>query len=392
MIAVAQAFLVGSTYIPFLYGWWLPIVPAAMAAIGSAAAVTAYLAHTASDIRKTFGRYLSDEIVTTLLENPEGQKLGGERREITILTSDLRGFTSTSERLPPEKVIEVLNFYLGRMAESITRYNGTIDEFMGDGILILFGAPIRREDDTQRAIACAVDMQLQMATVNQQMVDWGMPPLEMGIGIHTGEVVVGNIGSEKRTKYGIVGNHVNLTYRIESFTTGGQIYISHAALRAAGDMTVQIAGQQIVMPKGVAEPITIHDVVGVGAPYNLALSQEEETFMPLASALPVCFSLVHSKQVDDALLTGQVIELSEKSALIRASELIVNQVEALNNIKLNFLSLGGAIESIDVYAKVVNKAAALSQFYIRFTSVPPTVATQLDALKATSSVETPQAT
>jgi adenylate cyclase len=182
-------------------------------------------------IRKVFGRYLTNEVVANLLENPEALKLGGERRKITILTSDLRGFTAISEQLPPEEVVKILNVYLHNMADVIGKYYGTIDEFMGDGILVLFGAPTAREDDAVRAVACAVDMQLAMDNVNEKMTDWGLPLLEMGIAINTGEVVVGNIGSETRTKYGIVGSHVNLTYRIESYTVGGQIFISESTFQ-----------------------------------------------------------------------------------------------------------------------------------------------------------------
>jgi adenylate cyclase len=184
--------------------------------------------------------------------------MGGERRRITMLTSDIRGFTATAEKLPPEEVIKILNFYLGHMAEVITKYQGTIDEFMGDGILVLFGAPTHRNDDAQRSVACALEMELAMTPVNQQMTAWGFAPLSMGIGINTGEVVVGNIGSEKRTKYGIVGNQVNLTYRIESYTTGGQILISENTLQEAEE-TVIINGTKIVQPKGIQEFITIYD-------------------------------------------------------------------------------------------------------------------------------------
>ncbi|MHC5824709.1 MAG: adenylate/guanylate cyclase domain-containing protein, partial [Nostoc sp.] len=177
-------------------------------------------------IRQVFGRYLSDTVVANLLESPERLKLGGERRKITILTSDLRGFTALSERFAPEEVIHILNLYLEYMADLINHYQGTIDEFMGDGILVLFGAPIGKEDDALRAVTCACAMQLAMVGVNEKMKTLGWPLLEMGIGINTGEVIVGNIGSEKRTKYGIVGSQVNLTYRIESYTSGGQILIS----------------------------------------------------------------------------------------------------------------------------------------------------------------------
>ena len=184
--------------------------------------------------RQTFGRYLSDEVVATLLDQPEALTLGGEKRKVTLLMSDLRGFSTISERRPPETVVEILNIYLGRMADVITDYYGTIDEFIGDAILVIFGAPILREDDALRAVACAIDMQRAMAGVNTQLAERGLPKLEMGIGINTGEVVVGNIGSLKRTKYGVVGSHVNLTARIESYTVGGQVLTTESTLDAAG--------------------------------------------------------------------------------------------------------------------------------------------------------------
>ncbi|MDM8569547.1 adenylate/guanylate cyclase domain-containing protein, partial [Thiotrichales bacterium HSG1] len=167
-------------------------------------------------IRNVFGRYLTDEVVDTLLETKSGLTMGGERREITILTSDLRGFTAQSNKLSSEQVIKILNFYLEAMGEIIAKYYGSINDFLGDGILVFFGAPIVRDDDPQRAVACAISMELAMTAVNEQLFNWGFDCLEMGIGINTGEVVVGNIGSEKRTKYSAIGNEVNLAYRIES--------------------------------------------------------------------------------------------------------------------------------------------------------------------------------
>src|SRR5712692_5026563 len=185
-------------------------------------------------IRKMFGRYLTDDVVKSLLESPEGLKLGGERRKITLVMSDLRGFTSMSGRLAPEQVVTMLNHYLGTMVEVIQTYQGTIDEFIGDAIFILFGAPIQRQDDAERAVACAMAMQLAIEGVNAQNRAEGLPEVEMGIGIHTGEVVVGNIGSDKYAKYDVVGSHVNLTARIESCTVGSQILISEATHREVG--------------------------------------------------------------------------------------------------------------------------------------------------------------
>ncbi|MCL2928179.1 MAG: adenylate/guanylate cyclase domain-containing protein [Trichodesmium sp. St16_bin4-tuft] len=376
-IFVAGGVLFASTYIAFLWNWWLPVVPAFLGMITSAIVITAYIARTAQNIRKTFGRYLTDEVVATLLESPQGLKLGGERRKITILTSDLRGFTATSERLPPEEVVKILNFYLGYMADVITEYQGTIDEFMGDGILVLFGAPTYRGDDPTRAVACAIAMQLAMEPVNKQMKEWGLTPLEMGIGINTGEVVVGNIGSWKRTKYGIVGNQVNLTYRIESYTTGGQILISETTLNEVGSI-IKINGKKEVMPKGVKKPITIYDLGGIGGKYNLFLPKEEEIYLPLKEAISLHYVVLDGKNVSACGQSGSLVKLSKKEAEIQVVNSGENIPHALINIKINFFWDGK--ESEDVYGKVLDKKAENGNFYIHFTAKPPDVSAKLESL------------
>lgn len=380
---LAGGILVASTYGAFILGWWIPIVPPILALTMSAIAITAYVARTAIEIRKTFGRYLTDSIVANLLESPEGLKLGGERRTITILTSDLRGFTAISERFPAEEVVKILNFYLGYMADVITQYQGTIDEFMGDGILVLFGAPTIKDDDAARAVACAVAMQLAMVTVNNKMKEWNLPQLEMGIGINTGEVVVGNIGSEKRTKYGVVGSQVNLTYRIESYTVGGQILISESTFQEV-ESFVSIKGRKEVQPKGVQSPITIYDVKGITGKYNIFLFQEDELFISLPKEICIQFhyALLDGKHISNSLFTGNLVKLSNKGAEIRADKIESNAIpEPLSNIKLNLLTPDNPIQaSGDIYGKVLGKPAEVGSFYIRFTSKPPAIEAMLDSL------------
>ncbi len=183
-------------------------------------------------IRKTFGRYMSDEVVESILDTPEGLSLGGEQKLVTVMMSDLRGFTAICERLTPEEVISMLNMYLETMTEVILKYKGTIIEFLGDGILALFGAPVTRDDDAQRAVACVLEMQLLMPTVNARFREKGFEEVTMGCGLNTGQVVAGNIGSNLRSKYGIVGNAINLAGRIESFTVGGQVLVSESTIQA----------------------------------------------------------------------------------------------------------------------------------------------------------------
>jgi signal transduction histidine kinase/class 3 adenylate cyclase len=334
-------------------------------------------------IRSTFGRYLTEEVVHELLSRPDALKLGGERRKITILTSDLRGFTAISERLQPEKVVKILNFYLERMADVITKYQGTIDEFMGDGILVLFGAPIPRENDTTRAIACAVEMQLQLNSVNEQMQAWGLPPLEMGIGINTGEVVVGNIGSERRTKYGVVGSQVNLTYRIESYTTNGEIFISDSTFKEV-ETIVEITGAKQIHPKGLTQPITIYSVSGIGGDYNLFIPLESEIFKSLVVPLSVQYLILDGKSLGNEIFTGSLIELSHNGGKI-----IVQQGEQdsipghFTNIKLVLLNFSSEEVSEDIYAKVLETPAEDGSFYIRFTAKHPQIANKLNELYST---------
>lgn len=181
-------------------------------------------------IRATFGRYLSDDIVDEILESPEGLELGGDLREVTIMMSDIRGFTSLAEHLPPQQVVTLLNRYLGRMTEIILEHGGTIDEFLGDAVLAVFGAPRSGDDDADRAVRCAIAMQAAMETINKENADDGLPQLDMALALNTGSVIAGNIGSERRAKYGFVGHAMNVTSRIEDATGPGEILISESTL------------------------------------------------------------------------------------------------------------------------------------------------------------------
>jgi adenylate cyclase len=212
-------------------------------------------------IRATFGRYLSDEIVTDILERPEGLELGGDLRRVSILMSDIRGFTTLSENLAPAQVVKMLNRYLGTMTDIIMAHNGTIDEFIGDAILAVFGAPQFREDDADRAVQCALAMQAAMLEVNALNVAEGFPAVTIGIAINTGDVIAGNIGSERRSKYGFVGHAMNVTSRIEDITAGGEILISDSTLQSLARNYSQGRSQQLNV-RGIDETILVHQITG----------------------------------------------------------------------------------------------------------------------------------
>ncbi len=213
-------------------------------------------------IRDTFGRYLSEQVVAEILESPGGVKLGGELRDITILVSDLRGFTSMTQSLGPEQVLEIINRYLERMTDVIMRHQGTIDEFAGDGILVFFGAPVPVIDHTSRAVACALEMQAALEELNGEHASLGLPELKMGIGVNCGELVVGNIGSEKRQKYGAMGTPINIAFRVEAQTSGGEVLVTPEIYeRLSQDLEVAAARQTSL--KGLEETVTLYQVVGI---------------------------------------------------------------------------------------------------------------------------------
>ncbi len=226
-------------------------------------------------IRSVFGRYLTDDIAETLLDSPEGLSMGGERREITILIADIRGFTKLSSHLEPEKVVTLVNNFLSEMTRVIMSFGGTIDEFIGDAILALFGAPRAMEGHAGKAVACALEMQQAMQAVNDLNQQSGLPELATGIGINTGEVIVGNIGSEQRAKYGVVGHNVNFASRIESYTDGGQILVSDRTHEACAGL-LETRGEMSVRPKGFDEDVLIHDICGIGGTYQIRIQHPNQ--------------------------------------------------------------------------------------------------------------------
>ena len=327
-------------------------------------------------IRDAFGRYLTDEVVSHVLESPTGLELKGEKRTVTMMMTDLRGFTSLSERLAPERVVAIVNRYLTTMVPIIKQYQGMIDEFIGDAIFVLFGAPTWQEDDAQRAVACAVAMQLAMDSVNEENRREDLPELEMGIGIHTGPVVVGNVGSPDRMKYGVVGSHVNLTSRIQSYTTGGQILISDATRREVGHI-LKTGTRMDVKAKGIEHPVTLYDALGIGRPHKLYLSETDETVVPLVEEVSLRYEIVEANHLGGESYKGSLTKLSPKRAEIR----LERPVPLLSNLKLNLVGAGGQDIAGALYAKVVGTiAGSPGAFSVRFTSTSPEIESILRGL------------
>jgi PAS domain S-box-containing protein len=330
-------------------------------------------------IRDTFGRYLTDEVVSAVLESPSGLQMGGEKRKVTMMMTDLRGFTSLSERLAPERVVRMLNRYLTTMVTIIKQYQGTIDEFIGDAIFVLFGAPVWQENDAQRAVACAVAMQLAMDSINEQNRQEDMPEIEMGIGLHTGQVVVGNIGSPERTKYGVVGKHVNLTSRIQSYTVGGQILISEITRQDVG--RILKPGKQVeVNLKGLEHPVTLFEVLGIGGSHKLLLPDTAEALVPLEEEISLRYEVLEANRVGGEMSKGSFIKLSPKGAEARLETPVPN----LSNLRMHLIGIAGEEISGTLYGKVVGIVSGSStSFSVRFTSVSPEIETFLRTVGST---------
>jgi class 3 adenylate cyclase len=321
-------------------------------------------------IRDTFGRYVSPEVAKTLLESPEGLKFGGEKREITVLMSDLRGYTQFAEQGDPAWVMEMLNDYLARMTDIIIAYGGTINEFIGDAIFAVYGAPIPHRDHTERAAASALAMQRAMAEINRAHAERGRPRFEMGIGINTGEAVVGNIGSEQRAKYAIVGAAVNLAARVEGCTVGGQIFLSPSAYEQIRDL-VEVAPPVPVEVKGIAEPLLLYELRGIGGQFAQRLPEmDTEVDQQVNVSLPLTCWVIDGKVISKEALTGAVLRLGMRQLEVRLD----TSLRPLTNVRLRLRYPGLEHDSGDLYGKVLaaEQQDGVGLTRIRLTSVDAT--------------------
>jgi class 3 adenylate cyclase len=209
-------------------------------------------------IRNTFGSYVDPEFARALLKRPEAGRLGGRRQEVAILMADIRGFTPMTERLSPEDTIDMLNRYFSAIIPLIQKHRGIIVDFIGDAILVFF-EPVDPSiaDTAHRGVRCAFDMQAAMDELNRELSERGLPALRMGIGLHSGPVVVGNIGSKTRKKYGIVGASVNITQRIQGQSGEGETVVSEPVVGKIRSRVVVVRSFSATL-KGVSAPMKLY--------------------------------------------------------------------------------------------------------------------------------------
>ncbi|MES9874734.1 MAG: adenylate/guanylate cyclase domain-containing protein [Candidatus Sedimenticola sp. PURPLELP] len=306
------------------------------------------------------GRVDEDEMaafhrsVDRLLAEAGVGEISPEVKRVTILLSDLRGFTAMSESCPATDVIGMLNGYFSRMSEIIAGYGGIIDKFMGDAILALFGVPEAAEDDLERALACAVDMQRAMDEINHDHEQSGLPSIHMGIGINTGDVAAGSLGSDVHREYTVIGDEVNLASRIEAYSLRGQILLSENSHQLAGDL-VETGSANEVYVKGRREPVRLYDLIAVLKPERVDVPRRDPRNSPrVMVTLPLVYQCVEEKQVLPEKYEGEVLDISYSGMLARMHDYLPPYTEI--KITLSLSIMGGATAA--VYAKVLRSAKA----------------------------------
>ena len=213
-----------------------------------------------SKIKNTFKRYVSKSVVDQLLDDDQKLNLGGEERDVTVLFSDIRGFTAMSEKMTPKEVVRTLNSYFSEMIDIIFKYDGTLDKIVGDELMVVFGAPISRDDDAERAVKTAVGMVEALRKFNEKREKQNKVPINAGIGINKGKVISGNIGSKDQMDYTVIGDTVNLGARLCSFAGPLKIIISQSVKDEIGDL-YKTRKLDAIKVKGKRKPVEIFKVL-----------------------------------------------------------------------------------------------------------------------------------
>jgi adenylate cyclase len=296
------------------------------------------------ELRDLFGRYVSDEVVDRLVDSTDGITLRGERRELTLLLADICGFTTLAETLPPERVVTVLNSYLEVAISRIFEFGGTINEILGDGLLVFFGAPIDDPAAAEHAVAAGLALQMDMPELNERHRRLGLPELTIGVAVHKGEAVVGPIGSENRMKYAAVGRNVNIVGRIETHARGGQVLISDAILAEVRDL-VTTTGKFELRAKGVPPGLSVHAVSAIAGPYQLVLPQRVHELREVKAPFGLTVARVVDQRVGENT-PADLLAIGVDAARLRTSLMLA----PLDHLAINLPSgsIFGTVSECDV--------------------------------------------
>ncbi|MCK5236033.1 MAG: adenylate/guanylate cyclase domain-containing protein, partial [Deltaproteobacteria bacterium] len=224
--------------------------------------------------KKAFSTYVPPQVVSEILKDPDSLKLGGEKRYVSILFSDIRGFTSLSEKMPPEQLVALLNKYLTPMTEIIFKEKGTLDKYIGDAIMAIFNAPVDLPEHPKKACKVALAMIAKLSKVNMEWTSRGLPSIKIGIGLHCGEAVVGNMGAALRFDYTAIGDTVNTASRLEGMTKlyGVGILVSDDIYKNARD-TFIFRELDLLRVKGKNRPIAVYELMEQGERASYLMNQ-----------------------------------------------------------------------------------------------------------------------
>jgi len=288
--------------------------------------------------------------ISTLLDDFFTESESTQNREVTILLSDIRGFTALSERYEAIKIVTMLNNYFSEMNKIIMHHGGVIDKYMGDAIMVLFGISENAPDNVNKAIVCAVEMQIAMDKVNKMNQASALPELFMGIGINTGIVSSGYMGSDLHNEYTVIGDEVNLTSRIESHSLRGQVLVSEHTYEKVKDY-VEIGSINKVRVKGKSDLVKLYEIVASHWKHSLEVPRREirnSVRVEINTSFP--FQIVKGKEVLAEIYTGQMKDLSYQGGF----SIIQQPLEAMTDIMLSLsLSVIGG-ETRDIYGKIMS--------------------------------------
>jgi adenylate cyclase len=294
--------------------------------------------------------------------------LSVEPREVTILLADLRGFMALTATLPAGAVIDMLNQCLDRLSTLVHRHHGTIDKFMGDAVMVLFGVPAARGDDVFRALSCAVEMQIAIRDLNAGFRSQGLPELHLGIGVNTGTVMAGRFGSQAYSEYTVIGEEVNLASRIEAFSLRGQILISEKTWSRCKDRVAASEPMEVHV-KGRKEPVRLRELIGIPGRNLSVPRQEVRRSHRVEVRLPCTVRRIENKIVMAHATEALIRDIGYHGVLLELDE----KLEDRGEVKLEFDLPLVDFRAAEIYARTVNLKSTGGRCLagVEFTSLDP---------------------
>jgi len=305
----------------------------------------------------------------SVVEKTIGLPVGSQTLEVTLLLSDLRGFSVTTDSYAAGEVIQILNRYFTHMCEIIYRYGGTVDKFIGDSIMAIFMAPPSGTSYIEQAVCCAVEMQIAMDTFNKENENLGLPNFYMGIGINTGQVVAGRVGSDLHSEYTVIGDEVNLASRIEAYTLRGQILVSEKTVSRIKEL-VTVENPIYVSVKGKLELTPLYELIAIGEPYNLQVPEREaRRSLRVEINIPFKFQICEGKIILPEIYEGRILNISS-GGMFACS---LSEVKPYLNIRFEFEFETFGVKSEPIYGNIlkVKKETELYEMNIEFTAMSP---------------------